>query len=43
MNWRYLFQDCMFYIRRNDPYGVGALEFIGRKSGEAAGDEVQQP
>jgi len=25
MNCRYLFQNCMFYISRNDPYGVGAL------------------
>jgi hypothetical protein len=25
MNCCYLFQNCMFYIRRNDLYGVGAL------------------
>ena len=25
MNCRYLLQNCMFYIRRNDQYGVGAL------------------
>jgi len=25
MNCPYLFQNCMFYIRRNDRYLVGAL------------------